>query len=476
MILSESSLTVLKSFFNTISLHQEHVVPGHTSFGQYGVYEACHTYHYPDSEVHPTKVPNRIIYISSALRFFDFLVEQQILSDMDDEYETYHVNFNSEEKLGAKMARGKEILNKNRLTFLNTFPTEVINALHNENALLYIDHAIEGFHNVRFEDVAYIFDIPVERLRWVTSSYKFKKYHTHPMGDNVIFVNFFETLMHGESINPSFNMLENFQTQMYYYKNKKKRHKLCTSYMRRMRPPRTMMALALHHHDLLKDMYWSFGIFTDGDTNRELVTSNIDTLERFIKSHKSNYFFESDFNWIKSIEANITCDNNTLDTNLAFGEGSITWKHMYNTKFALVHETIPNGINPAVAIDAPFLSEKSYKPFVTGQLFLIHGCLGTIAALREQGYDVFDDVVDHGYDLIEDPLVRTKIICDEVERLSLRTDDEWGDLLNSLVERFEYNYNHITNSNASVIRAYVDPVDLLARKKQISYGTQHHPR
>jgi hypothetical protein len=469
----------MKSFFNTISLHQEHVIPGHPANGEYGVYEASHTYHYPNSEVHPTKVPNRIIYISSALRFFDFLKEQNLLCDMDDEYETHHVTFNSEERLGEKLNRGNEILNKDRFTFLNTFPTEVINALHNENALLYIDHAIEGFHNVRLEDVAYIFDIPVERLMWVNSCYKFKKYHTHPMGDNVIFANFFETLMHGESINPSFNMLENFQTQMYYYKNKKKRHRLCTSYMRRMRPPRTMMALALHHHDLLKHMYWSFGIFTDGQTeqtDRKLVTSNIDTLERFIKSHESNYFFESDFNWIKSIDANITCDNNTLDTNLAFGEGSITWKHMYNTKFALVHETIPNGINPAVPVDAPFLSEKSYKPFVTGQLFLIHGCLGTIAALREQGYDVFDDVIDHGYDMIEDPLVRTKMICEEVERLSIRTDDEWGDLLNSLVERFEYNYNHITNTNVSVERAYVDPKDLLARKMQVSYGTQHHPR
>ncbi|MDA9373798.1 hypothetical protein N9R43_00230 [bacterium] len=464
----------MKSFNNTIHIFQQYAIAGNKTDA--GVYEASHTYHFPDNDTHAHKVPNRIFYIAGAIHLFDFLVEQRVLCNISDEYETHRVDFNSDIAIDCTQVRRNQLLNKDRFTFLDTFPAEVINALHNENALLYIDHAIEGFHNVRLEDVAYIFDIPVERLRWVTSCYKFRKYDTHPMGDNVIFANFFEKLMHGESINPSVKMLENFQVQMNHYKNKKKRHRLCTSYMRRMRPPRTMMALALHHHDLFKHMYWSFGILTDGQTDRKLVSSRIDTLERFIESHKSNYFFESDFNWIRSIEANITCDNHTLDTNLAFGEGSITWKHMYNTKFALVHETIPNGIDPAVAIDAPFLSEKSYKPFLTGQLFLIHGDVGTIAVLREQGYDVFDDVLDHHYDLIQDPILRTRKICEEVERLSLKTDEEWESLLLTLVERFEYNYNHISNVQYDVATYIADPASLVSGTKCISHAPKHHPR
>ena len=464
----------MKSFNNTIHLFQEHPIAGNKTDAC--LYEAQHIYHFPDNNSHARTVTNRSFYIAMAVHLFDFLIEQRVLCNISDEYETYHENFSDEHAILDKEVTRNNLLTKDRFTFLDTFPAEVINALHNENALLYIDHAIEGFHNVRLEDIAYIFDMPVERIMWVTSCYKFRKYDTHPMGDNVIFVNFFETLMYGESISPESGMLSNFQMQMHLYKNKKKRHKLCTSYMRRMRPPRTMMALALHHHDLFKDMYWSFGILTDGQTDRKLVTSKIDTLERFINSRESNYFFESDFKWLRSIDKNITCDSNTLDTNLAFGDGSLTWKHIYNTKFTLVHETIPNGISPTVTVDAPFLSEKSYKPFVTGQLFLIHGDVGTIAVLREQGYDVFDDVIDHHYDLVQDPLLRTLKICEEIERLSLKTDEEWESLFPTLVERFEYNYNHISNINLDV-RPYITAAeDLVSGIKMVSWAPIHHPR
>jgi hypothetical protein len=45
-----------------------------------------------------------------------------------------------------------------------------------------------------------------------------------------------------------------------------------------------------------------------------------------------------------------------------------------------------------------FLSEKTWKPIASEQLFLVFGNVGIISYLRDQGVDVFDDLIDHSYD------------------------------------------------------------------------------
>jgi hypothetical protein len=44
-----------------------------------------------------------------------------------------------------------------------------------------------------------------------------------------------------------------------------------------------------------------------------------------------------------------------------------------------------------------FVSEKTWKPVASGQLFLVIGNPGIIGYLRSQGVDVFDDIIDHKY-------------------------------------------------------------------------------
>jgi hypothetical protein len=43
------------------------------------------------------------------------------------------------------------------------------------------------------------------------------------------------------------------------------------------------------------------------------------------------------------------------------------------------------------------ISEKSWKPIASGQLFVIIGSMGIIGHLRQQGVDTFDDIIDHDY-------------------------------------------------------------------------------
>jgi hypothetical protein len=44
-----------------------------------------------------------------------------------------------------------------------------------------------------------------------------------------------------------------------------------------------------------------------------------------------------------------------------------------------------------------FVTEKTWKAIAAGQLFLIIGSPGTVAYLRDQGVDTFDDLIDHKY-------------------------------------------------------------------------------
>ena len=62
---------------------------------------------------------------------------------------------------------------------------------------------------------------------------------------------------------------------------------------------------------------------------------------------------------------------------------------------------------PESRTENTFISEKTWKPIFSGQLFLILGSVGTIEYLRAIGVDVFDDIIDHSYD--QEPDLEKKI-------------------------------------------------------------------
>jgi hypothetical protein len=47
--------------------------------------------------------------------------------------------------------------------------------------------------------------------------------------------------------------------------------------------------------------------------------------------------------------------------------------------------------------DKVFITEKTWKPIASGQLFLLLGNPGTVEFLRNWGVDCFDDIIDHKY-------------------------------------------------------------------------------
>ena len=61
-----------------------------------------------------------------------------------------------------------------------------------------------------------------------------------------------------------------------------------------------------------------------------------------------------------------------------------------------------------------FLTEKTFKPIKHGQLFFIAGPAGSLQLLRDQGYRVFDDVLDNLYDTNVSSTGRWEMLCHSI--------------------------------------------------------------
>ena len=73
----------------------------------------------------------------------------------------------------------------------------------------------------------------------------------------------------------------------------------------------------------------------------------------------------------------------------------------------LVAETSDQIYNNAdTGYDTQFITEKTFKAFAWYQIPVWSAVPGTVERVRELGFDVFDDWVDHSYDLIDDYDVR----------------------------------------------------------------------
>jgi hypothetical protein len=99
------------------------------------------------------------------------------------------------------------------------------------------------------------------------------------------------------------------------------------------------------------------------------------------------------------------------DDDLPIPEEALTWWNGYkidllssrgngfdnNIMHAAFTNAYINFVTETTVSPRLFVTEKSWKPIASGQLFVILGAPGIIAHLREQGVDTFDDIIDHSH-------------------------------------------------------------------------------
>lgn len=86
-----------------------------------------------------------------------------------------------------------------------------------------------------------------------------------------------------------------------------------------------------------------------------------------------------------------------------FVQSNLTEKHLsikdngVDLSHPAYSDSYINLVTETTVIDKVFVTEKTWKPVASGQLFLIIGNPGTVDYLRSQGVDTFDDIIDHKY-------------------------------------------------------------------------------
>ena len=63
-----------------------------------------------------------------------------------------------------------------------------------------------------------------------------------------------------------------------------------------------------------------------------------------------------------------------------------------------------------------FATEKSLNAIFFSTIPIIVSCAGTVDVMRTHGIDVYDDIVDHSYDIIADPKQRFDEITKTIEQ------------------------------------------------------------
>lgn len=104
----------------------------------------------------------------------------------------------------------------------------------------------------------------------------------------------------------------------------------------------------------------------------------------------------------------------------------------YSSKFTLVQET-------EMIEHTNRYTEKTLRPMHALKPFIVAGNLGCLDALKKDGFLTFHPYIDETYDKTENVQDRMTLICNEVERLSGFTLDQWKTFYEQTRDIIEYN-------------------------------------
>lgn len=88
------------------------------------------------------------------------------------------------------------------------------------------------------------------------------------------------------------------------------------------------------------------------------------------------------------------------------------------------------------------LTEKSLRPIACGKPFMLMATAGSLAYLRQYGFETFQDLIDERYDTIQDPRQRLLAVIAEMSRIAALPVAEKVQLFQRLHEIAERNRKH----------------------------------
>ena len=90
------------------------------------------------------------------------------------------------------------------------------------------------------------------------------------------------------------------------------------------------------------------------------------------------------------------------------------------------------------SVQQEFITEKIWKPIFCGQLFYVLGSINYIQHLRDIGVDVFDDYINHSYDIENNLDKKIDLILNDLDRLmQMDLDKVWQDTYSRRLKNFD---------------------------------------
>jgi hypothetical protein len=125
---------------------------------------------------------------------------------------------------------------------------------------------------------------------------------------------------------------------------------------------------------------------------------------------------------------------------------NINFPELSNALYNVICETAyepESGVTQLTHHHRPGMTEKSYKCFALFQIPIWLAPYRAVACYRALGFDVFDDIIDHSYDLESDPIKRISMVADEIQRICDQSHTQLLEIKNQLLPRFEHNWTRL---------------------------------
>jgi len=324
---------------------------------------------------------------------------------------------------------------------------------------LILNYNSEGYHDIDWDYISTIFGVEKSKIIWLTSVWNPK--HLDAQSEvTVVFGNFWERFVH-EQIKHTHNSLtglrqdcpivRGYNQQIQDIKDLKIRKYHGLSYNRQPHIHRIHLLTKLKQEKLLDRTAYSWGIGgnsigTGGDSRLKFSDSWI---EKLLQDAKINGYLKpiDDISFREIIKSKqVTFPNEELETNKAM---SINFDHISTAYFQIISETHVENTTPD-----PYLSEKSYKPFISGMPFVMWGNAFTIDALKSQGYMCFQPWIDQGYDRIENDGERLHALIIEIKRLYAIPPEQWSIMLKEMLPTIEHNFKQLNRNCNDIYREY----------------------
>jgi hypothetical protein len=197
----------------------------------------------------------------------------------------------------------------------------------------------------------------------------------------------------------------------------------------------------LWHRDLLKNSLWSYN--TECTIDDAMDHNPLMVYEYRSWPEQINRFIANGPYWCDSADPDNHNDHRWVNVDL------------YRSCYC--HLIIETHFD-ADGSQGAFITEKTYKCLKYAQPFIVIGTPGTLELLRQNGYRVFDHVLDNRYDRIQDNTQRWLSIRGLIEQLAKQDLHSW---FSRCMEDLQHNQSQFQSHDKKDLRdlaAYLDTV------------------